>query len=154
MNIDIDDNDHFFINWGIYAINDCTRSEKLRILRFVKNKLDKNDIIINGYHDSKKKIGLNRWRYVCIVESIAGYNICEGFLPLHIVKKIYEELMKFNDKHKEQLEKESGFDIRNYICYYSLCPFERYYINYDEFVNLIRFFETLVMYNIPLYDFL
>jgi hypothetical protein len=134
-------------------------------------RLQKRGIVVNGYHSSKGKLGINRERYYCIVESITGYSIHDD-LDCEIVRKMYKSLVEFRDKYQDELQKEAAFDceiackmykslvefrdkyqdelqketvfdIRKYIFYYSKCPNERYHLSFDEFNHLIHFFKFL-----------
>lgn len=156
MNIDIDDNDIFFIkhkNKTFDSNYKKTNVEAQSIRVFLKQKLDISGVCVYGYNSDKQKLRLHRYRYNSLIETITGYNL-NTYQPLTRVIKMYEELVKFNIKHKEQLEREPLLDIRNYICYYSKCLYNCYHYTYEEFTHLIMFFEILIVNFIPLYDFL
>jgi hypothetical protein len=105
-------------------------------------RLQEKGIVVSGYHSSKGKLGFNRERYNCIVESITGYSVFDD-LDWKTVQKMCKSLVEFRDKYRDELQKETVFDIRKYIFYYSKCPNERYYLSFDEFNHLIHFFTYL-----------
>lgn len=112
-------------------------------------KLQQRGIVIDGYEYPKKKLGIDRSRYHCIIESITGYSILER-LDRDVICKVYKSLLEFREKYEYEDKEKSVFDIRKYISYYSKSPEEKYYLSWEEFTHLINFFRLFLDPKIPL----